>query len=87
MKTAELLRFSAKRLAYLLDFVMLLLAPVYFFVPSAAGSIIGGFAFVLLFVLMILCLFIPRNDPQRFLPFLLGFGLFLMHSLLIVLSR
>lgn len=61
--------------------MLLLLLLSYPFVDNVFGThIIAGVAFVLLLVILLLCLLTPRTLRQRWMPFLIGFVIFLAHG-------
>jgi len=73
--------FSAKRMGYLLDLVNLGFVPVHFFVSCQQSGGIAYFALLNTFAVLILCLFTPKIDPQRFMPFGLGIIICILHAL------
>jgi hypothetical protein len=73
--------FSPKRMGYLLDLVSLGFVPVHMLVSCQLSSGIAGFAFFEMLTVLVLCLFTPRCDSRRFMPFVLGFLVFVLHSL------
>jgi len=73
--------FSPKRMGYLLDLVSLGFVPVHLSASCEQSGGITGFAFFEMLAVLALCLFTPRSDNHRFLPFVLGFFVFVLHSL------
>jgi hypothetical protein len=73
--------FSPKRTGYMLDLVSLGLVPVHSSVSCEQSGAIAGIAFFDMLVVLVLCLLTPRSDGRRFLPFVLGFFVFTLHSL------
>ena len=83
MKASEHLKFSVRgfslhRLAYLLDCVGLALWPLYIRADSLGSSYVGGGAFTITILVLVLCLLTPRTVRHRWLPFLIGFIIFLV---------
>ena len=73
--------FSPKRMAYLLDLVCLGFVPHHMSSSCEESAGLAGYALVNLLAVFVLCLFTPRSDSRRFLPFALGFYVLLMHSM------
>jgi hypothetical protein len=74
--------FSAKRTAYLLVAISALLLPLHAKADGLGDEYLAGIAFACIMIALLLGLFIPQTDRRRFLPFLLCFIVFLLHSLL-----
>jgi hypothetical protein len=73
--------FSAKRMAYLLVAISALLIPFHSRADYRGDEYLAGIAFACMIVALILGLFVPRSDRHRFMPFLLGFIVFMIHGL------
>ena len=83
MNASELLIFSVRgfspnRMAYLLNGVALALWLLYSRADSLGSSYVGSVAFAITIVVLLLCLFTPRTVRQRWLPFLIGFIIFVV---------
>jgi len=73
--------FSLNRLAYLLDGVSLLLLLLYRRADRILGDrMIAGVAFWLMLAVLVFCLLTPRAVRHRWMPFLLGFIIYLVHG-------
>lgn len=86
MHIAEYLKFSIsgfspKRMGYLLDLVSLSFVPVHFIVSCKQSGGIACFAFFNILAVLILCLLTIRTDKQRFMPFVLGIFIIILHTL------
>jgi hypothetical protein len=73
--------FSPKRFAYCLVFISALLLPFHAAADDIGDEYLAGVAFACMIAALVLGLFIPRSDRRRFQPFLLCFGVFLVHGL------
>jgi hypothetical protein len=74
-------RFSLNRLAYCLDAVTLSLVLLYFYAdPMFGRQMICGIGWLLTVVVLILCLLTHRSVRYRWLPFMLGFIIMLIHG-------
>ena len=87
MKTNDQAKFSVRgfslnRFAYCLDAVCLLLLPLYHYSDRIFGDqMIAGVGWLLTIVVLLLCLLTPRSVRYRWLPFLIGFIIMLIHGL------
>jgi hypothetical protein len=74
--------FSPKRIGYLLGLVCFGFLPVHFANSSCEQSEgLAAFVFGITLVVLVLCLFTPRSEPQRFRPFIFAFLVLVLHSL------
>ena len=73
--------FSPKRMGYLLDLVSLGFVPVHFMASCEQSGGIACFAFFNILAIFVLCLLTTRTDKQRFMPFVLGIFIIILHSL------
>ena len=88
MHIAEYLKFSIrgfspKRMGYLLDLVSLSFVPVHFIVSCKQSGGIACFASFSLLVVFILCVLTTPTDKQRFMPFVFGIFVVILHSLFV----
>lgn len=75
---------SMNRFAYSLDVVSLLLLALYPLADTYFGNQkIMSVAFVPTIVVLLVCLFTPRTDRNRWLPFLIAFILLMIHGIFI----
>ena len=74
--------FSAKRMAYLLVGISALLIPFHWRADYQGDAYLAGVALAAMLVALAFGFYSPRTDRHRFLPFVLGFAVLVVHSLL-----
>jgi hypothetical protein len=74
--------FSAKRMAYTLVIVSVLLLPFHTWADYRGDEYLAAVAFAFAVIALILGFRIPRNDRRRFLAFAVGLIVFVFHFLL-----
>lgn len=74
--------FSAKRMAYILVGISALLLPFHARADHRGDFYLSCAAFALMVAALVLGLFTPRGTSRRFMPYILGFVVFIVHGLL-----
>ena len=74
--------FSAKRMAYLLVLISALLIPFHWRADYMGDSYLALVGLAAMVAALALGFYTPRTDRNRFLPFVIGFASFVLHSLL-----
>ena len=72
-------------MGYILDLISLGLLPFYRKADWMGGNALAGTAFSLMISVLVLCLFSSRTARHRWLPFLAGFAVFMVHGTLVSL--
>jgi hypothetical protein len=74
--------FSAKRMAYLLVGISALLIPLHWRADYRGDAYLATVALAATVAALAVGFYTPRTDRHRFLPFVLGFAVLVVHSLL-----
>jgi len=74
--------FSAKRMAYLLIGISALLVPFHWRADYQGDAYLAAVALAAMVIALALGFYTPATDRRRFLPFLVGFALLVIHGLL-----